>query len=101
MKGKKTGGRQKGTPNKEKPLRASLRSHSDKYFSPNSENPGGISDFEIDLLQMDAASRAATHIKLLKYHTPEMKSVDVEMTADIQAATLGDKLARLVEDNLL
>lgn len=33
-KGKKTGGRQKGTPNKDNPLKIVLRAHSEAYFTP-------------------------------------------------------------------
>ena len=33
-KGKKTGGRQKGTPNKDNPLKGLIRAHSLKYFEP-------------------------------------------------------------------
>ncbi len=36
-KGKKTGGRQKGTPNKENPLKGYLRAHSLAYFEPREQ----------------------------------------------------------------
>ena len=43
MKGKKTGGRVKGTPNKDNPLKGFIRAHSEKYFTEPVEN--GLTQF--------------------------------------------------------
>lgn len=52
MKGKKTGGRVKGVPNKPKPGREIIKAHSIDYFSPNPRNDGGVSDFELSLIHI-------------------------------------------------
>lgn len=113
----------KGIPNKDKPLKASLRQHSEKYFQPRPQtdpdgtprkiilsndkvliladsdgNPLIMSDFDVDTMQMSPAERVAAEIKLLKFHTPEMKSVDVDM--DITAnttMTIESRLRQLIE----
>ena len=48
-KGKKTGGRQKGTPNKENPLKGYLRAHSLAYFEPRVQTDpvtGGLREIQ-------------------------------------------------------
>lgn len=109
-KGKKTGGRQKGTPNKPTPLKEHLRAASTAYFEPKPQtNPDGtprkiefrdkegiiyneiiladadglpllISDFEVDIMMMDPKDRATIQEKLLRYHTPQMQSVSAELS---------------------
>ena len=53
MKGMKTGGRKKGTPNKENPLKGFIRAHSLSYFEPKNVKFNGkatiMSDFELDI----------------------------------------------------
>lgn len=108
--GRKTGGRQKGTPNKPNPLKEHLRAHSTAYFEPKPQtNPDGtprtiefrnkdgdlyntvvladrdgnplvISDFEVDTMMMKPEDRAFIHEKLLRYHTPQMQSVSAEVS---------------------
>lgn len=129
-KGRKTGGRQKGTPNKPNPLKEHLRAHSAAYFEPKPQtNPDGspreiefrdkdgilyntltladadgrplvISDFEIDLMMMDAKDRAAIQEKLLRYHTPQMQSVsaEVSLSGDV-STTIEARLKQLADDN--
>ncbi len=129
-KGRKTGGRQKGTPNKPNPLKEHLRAHSAAYFEPKPQtNPDGspreiefrdkdgilyntlkladadgrplvISDFEIDLIMMDAKDRAAIQEKLLRYHTPQMQSVsaEVSLSGDV-STTIEARLKQLADDN--
>ena len=99
MKGKKTGGRTKGTPNKDKPLKAMLREHSLRYFSPNPDNPGELSDFDIDMLVMPPTDRADAELKLLRFHTPQMQSTAVDLTVNDEKQTLAERLARLALDN--
>lgn len=109
-KGKKTGGRVKGTPNKPKPLKEHLRAHSTAYFEPKPQtdpdgtprkldlrdkdgniiktivladangSPALASDFEVDMMLMEPKDRAIIQEKLLRYHTPQMQSVSAEVS---------------------
>jgi hypothetical protein len=99
MKGKKTGGRQKGTPNKDNPIRGYLLKHSIRYFEPNEDNPDNKSDFEMDLLQMSADERVMAEIKILKHHTSELKSVDVASTQTDHVQTIDERLAELAGED--
>ncbi len=100
-KGKKTGGRQKGTPNKENPLKGFLRDHSMKYFEPHGqEHPitkelAVISDFEADMLLLDSDQRVAAEIKILEFHTPKMKAVDISLEAEVSAPNIEERLRQL------
>ena len=53
MKGMKTGGRKKGTPNKDNPLKEFIRSHSLAYFEVKETRYKGkkctMSQFDIDM----------------------------------------------------
>lgn len=128
MKGKKTGGRQKGTPNKENPLKGILRAHSLEYFTPKSQtdsngNPKKISiydeegnvvnvliladkegkplvmsDFDIDMLQLKGVERVNAELRLLEFHTPKMKAVDMDMSLRESAITIEARLRNLVND---
>ncbi len=123
-KGKKTGGRQKGTPNKDNPLKGYLRAHSLSYFEPkpqtgedgnprtieyrdkegevidtiNLSNPDGsariMSDFEVDMLLLEATDRVHAELRLLEFHTPKMKAVDVDITHKA-TLTIEDRLREL------
>ncbi|WP_300910100.1 hypothetical protein [Muribaculum intestinale] len=95
MKGQKTGGRQKGTPNKDNPIRGYLLTHSIGYFKPNEKNPDGMSDFEVDLAMMTPEDRVGAEIRILKHHTSELKSVDMDMTVAEHTETIDERLARL------
>ena len=111
--GRKTGGRQKGTPNKPNPLKERLRAQSEKYFEPNVtiddeelakllHIPVGsvMSRFDMDMAMMDPKDRAAIQEKLLRYHTPQMQAVsaEVSLSGDV-TTTIGERLARLAADN--
>lgn len=91
----KTGGRVKGTPNKDNPIRGYLLSHSIKYFQPDERNPDGMSDFEVDLAMMTPEDRVRAEIRILKHHTSELKSVDMDMTVGEHMETIDERLARL------
>lgn len=123
MKGKKTGGRKKGTPNKPNPLKEILRVQSAAYYTPRPQtepdgsprklefrdkegtvyhtvilqDAGGhplvVSDYEVDLMMMDPAQRAIIQEKLLRYHTPQMQSV----SADVSVST---DISATIEDRL-
>lgn len=133
-KGHKTGGRQKGTPNKENPLKGLLRTHSLSYFEPRVQTdpitggareiqrqrlvqdeegnvfkvidlvpltdhksglPLTISDFEADMIALNPNERVNAELRLLEFHTPKMKSVDIDMDARITDTTIEDRLAAL------
>ena len=115
--GMKTGGRQKGTPNKPNPLKEQLRAHSTAYFEPKPQtnaygtprkidfrdkegvifntvvlaDPDGkplvMSDFEIDMMMMEPKDRATIQEKLLRYHTPQMQSVSAEVSLSGEITT--------------
>lgn len=123
--GKKTGGRQKGTPNKENPLKGYLRAHSLAYFEPKPQvgddgtprkiefrdkdgivvdtifiqNPDGtprvLSDFDVDMMVLDTNERVSAELRLLEFHTPKMKSVDVDMDVHGTVHTIEDRLKEL------
>lgn len=98
MKGKKTGGRTKGTPNKPKPDREIIKGHNMGYFRPNPNNPDGISDFEADLKELTPAERVNAEIRMLKYHMAELKSIEMDTTLTVHK-TIEDKLLELSEEN--
>ena len=115
--GRKTGGRQKGTPNKPNPLKEHLRAQSTAYFEPKPQirqdgtprtidfrdkdgniyntvtlsNPDGkpivMSDFEVDMMMMEPKDRATIQEKLLRYHTPQMQSVSAEVSPQAEVTT--------------
>lgn len=132
-KGYKTGGRQKGTPNKNNPIKDILIGHSAEYFtkrlqidritgSPREiersrlaqdENgniykvidkvpltdtegiPVIMSDFEADMLALSSADRVTAELKLLEFHTPRMKSQDINMEVNVGPRTIEDTLKAL------
>jgi len=134
-KGKKTGGRQKGTPNKENPLKGYLRAHSLAYFEPRvqtdpitggareiqrqrlvydgetgnvckvidlipltdykSGQPLNISDFEADMIALSPNERVNAELRLLEFHTPKMKAVEVDMDMRATTITIEDRLREL------
>ena len=124
-KGKKTGGRTKGTPNKENPLKGYLRAHSLAYFEPKPQtdvdgnprkidftdkdgiildtvvlknadgSPRGMSDFDVDMITMDANERVSAELRLLEFHTPKMKAVEVDMDMRASVVTIEDRLREL------
>lgn len=101
MKGKKTGGRQKGTPNKENPLKGYLRTHSMEYFEPrlvhdeDTETLRSMSQFEIDISMLAPDDRVNAELRLLEFHTPKMKAIDMDMNAHVSIRTIEDKLRAL------
>lgn len=133
-KGKKTGGRQKGTPNKENPLKGYLRAHSLAYFEPRLQTdpitggsreiqrqrlvqdeegyvykvidlipltdhvsglPLNISDFEADMIALSPNERINAELRLLEFHTPKMKAVEVDMDVHGSVVTIEDRLREL------
>lgn len=128
--GRKTGGRQKGTPNKPNPLKEHIRAASTAYFDPKPQtnvdgsprmiefrdkegvvfnsvvladadgNPLVMSDFEIDMMMMDAKDRATIQEKLLRYHTPQMQSISAEVSLEGGiTTTIEERLKNLAAEN--
>lgn len=91
----------KGTPNKENPLKGYIRSHSMDYFEPRprkNEETGQeivVSQFELDILALAPDDRVAAELRLLKFHMPEMKAIDMDMTVSETAKTIEERLAEL------
>lgn len=123
--GRKTGGRHKGTPNKDNPLKGYLRAHSLAYFEPKPQvkrdgtprvvefrdkdgvtvssitlmdadgNPLVLSDFDVDVMSLDTPNRVIAELRLLEFHTPKMKAVEVDMDAHLTSITIEDRLREL------
>ena len=129
--GYKTGGRQKGTPNKNNPTKGALLNHSTQYLTPrpqvdeegkpkiiqrikwtNSEdgpvrtvveipavdadgNPLIMSDFEFDMKFLSPADRVSAELKIMEFHTPRMKSQDINMEINMGPRTIEDTLKTL------
>ena len=99
MKGKKTGGRQAGTPNKDNPLKGYIKAHSLAYFQERERVVDGtkqmVSDFDLDMAQLKAEDRVNAEIRLLEYHQPKTKAVDITLDTNIKVMTIEDRLAAL------
>ena len=96
MKGMKTGGRKKGTPNKDNPLKGYIRQHSLDYFAKKRTVAGRMmSDFELDMEALASDDRVIAELRLLEFHMPKMKAVDVGLTANVSVRTIEDKLRSL------
>lgn len=133
-KGKKTGGRTKGTPNKDNPLKGFLRAHSLAYFEPRIQTDpitGGpreiqrkrlvqdeegniynvidhiplidpatgqpivMSDLQADMIALSPDDRVNAELRLLEFHTPKMKAVEVDMELHTSNKTIEDHLREL------
>ena len=86
MKGMKTGGRKKGTPNKENPIKGFIKTHSLAYFEPkeivgDDGKKRTMSDFDCDMMMLAPDDRVNAELRLLEFHTPKMKAIDVDMNA--------------------
>lgn len=98
-KGRKTGGRKAGTPNKPKPLKTVLSSHSMAYYTePVKDDPWGLSQFEIDLKELSPAERVQAEAKLLNKTVPDLKAVDANIMAHNVQLTIEDRLSKLCEE---
>lgn len=124
------GGRKKGTPNKDNPLKEYIRAHSLSYFEPRKQlnkdgtprtlefrdrdnilvdkkeltdaqgKPLVMSDFDVDMMMMDCVDRAHAELRLLEFSAAKMKAVDVEMNLSA-TRTIEDTLAELCgEDDI-
>lgn len=57
--------------------------------------PLELSDMEVDMLQLRPADRVNAELRLMKFHTPEMKAVDMDIQATVNAKTIEDLLTDL------
>lgn len=96
MKGKKTGGRVKGTPNKDNPLKGFIRAHSEKYFTEPVVN--GLTQFELDQMSLTADDRVSAELRLLEFHQAKLKAVDANINTHNVSLTIEDKLRELCEE---
>lgn len=109
----KTGGRQKGTPNKDTTLKTYLRRHSEEYFAPSmtytdiedeklqraaylAHGEEQFSKFDLDLLCCKPDDKVTAELTLLKYHTPQMQAVSADMTVKEANTTITARLTRIV-----
>lgn len=88
------GGRQKGTPNKDNPLKAVLHQKSEDYFTVPVDDEGNT-QFDLDMRGMEPAVRAKLQMDMLQYHTPKMQAVSNEVNVKEVNKTYTDRLARL------
>lgn len=56
--------------------------------------PLNISDFEADMIALSPNERVNAELRLLEFHTPKMKSVDVDLTQSA-TITIEDRLKEL------
>lgn len=112
----KTGGRVKGTPNKDNTLKVLLHQHSQTYFMPcipiadvNIQNDGAkaqfllqhegeelVSQYDVDLYLMKPTDRVNAELSMLKYHTPTMQAVSADMSIKEANTTITTRLTRIV-----
>lgn len=86
----------KGVPNKNKPLKTFLRSHSLDYFTPGDD---GLSAYDRDILKLDPKERVNAELALLKYHTAQMQATAVDVSVADEKVTFAQRLANLANDN--
>ncbi len=87
MKGKKTGGRQKGTPNKStSTIREAIAAQWQRYQESG--------QFQEDIDALDPATRASVMEKFAQYVSPKMKSMDVDVSHRA-SLTIEDRLRQL------
>lgn len=102
-KGYKTGGRQKGTPNKkENSITALLRTHSEEYFTPRQQTDEDgktfiASDFDVHLGLLAPDDRVSAEIRILEFHTPKKKAVEVDLDASVNSPQIEDILRSLCD----
>lgn len=90
MRGKKTGGRVKGTPNKTtKTIREKLSEVTNDYY--NSDK------FFQDLAQLEPKDRVMLMERLTNYVAPKMQSTTIDATVETRK-TIEDKLNELAGD---
>lgn len=89
-KGKKTGGRRAGTPNKASAaVRGAIAKMLDAYFTSET--------FENDIAELEPKDRVAAMEKFAAYVSPKLQSTTLDMTIESNK-TIEDRLAELSDD---
>ncbi len=71
----------------------------DKIPLTNSDGfPLNMSDFEADMLALNASERVAAELKILEFHTPKLKSQDINMEVNVGPRTIEDTLKALCRE---
>ena len=91
MKGKKTGGRQKGTPNKATAFSKSVIQEILTDYTSSEL-------FDKDLKAIEPKDRLDIMVKLMAFTTPKPQSVDMSITSNMPK-TIEDTLKELSEEN--
>lgn len=90
MKGKKTGGRVAGTPNKTSAVvRAAIAKMLDEYFNSDT--------FKNDIADLDPKDRVAAMEKFAAYVAPKLQTTTLDVASETKK-TIEDKLVELSED---
>lgn len=57
--------------------------------------PLNISDFEADMIALSPNERVNAELRLLEFHTPKIKAVEVDMDVHGSVVTIEDRLREL------
>lgn len=68
---------------------------SEKTLANADGSPCVMSDFDVDMMVLDANERVSAELRLLEFHTPKMKAVEVDMDVHGTAITIEDRLRDL------
>lgn len=101
MKGKKTGGRQAGTPNRTSTqIKEVLSSLCSRYMGEATKGEDGIrlTDFERDLRALNPAERVKAYSGLLSYIAPKQQAISVSEQAQIEEEALTRWLSTAPEE---
>ncbi len=88
------GGRQPGVPNKKDSfIINALRRHSEEFLTPDPKT--GQSPFDETMAMLAPDDRMNAEIKIMEFHTPRRKAVDVDLDARTTVKTIEDRLREL------
>lgn len=57
-----------------------------------------MSDFEVDMLGLKGVERVNAELRLLEFHTPKMKAVDVDMNVSAGNLSIEARLKELITE---
>lgn len=92
MKGKKTGGRSRGTPNK---VNANVKSTISKLLGAYFESGKMEKDFEC----LSERERLNVAVQLINYIAPKMQATQMDVTTKTEDKNLTETLTRLSQNN--
>ena len=87
------------------PLKELLRGYSTAYLTPRPQihpitgEPVVASDFELDMAVLSPGDRLSTQLRILEFHTPKIKAIEVDLDARVAAPTIEDRLAALAKED--